>query len=141
MQAWCGRSPASLFLSARRRSFQRADAAYPGARAQAGGGIAISGLVPGLHQDHSAYNATYAPTGTLVEGYPVFSAGPDKHLFRHSETDEWQLRSKPFDPADDGCVAWIPAAAGPVPTGARAWTVHTGGNVWGDAEVTAREVA
>jgi hypothetical protein len=83
----------------------------------------------------------YAPTGEQVEGYPSFSAGPTRHLFRHTGRDRWCLSTKPFDPANFASVAWIPAAAGPVPTGARAWTVHTGGNVWAEAEVTACEVA
>jgi hypothetical protein len=81
------------------------------------------------------------PTGALVEGYPAFSAGPDRHFYRHPGHDRWHLKSEPFDPANFACVAWVPAAAGPVPTGARAWTVHTGGNVWDEVEVTAREVA
>jgi hypothetical protein len=85
--------------------------------AQAAGGIAISGLPRfGL-----AYNGTYAPTGELVQGYPSFSAGPTGHLFRHPGRDEWHLKAgKPFDPAETACVAYIPAAGGPVPTGARA---------------------
>jgi hypothetical protein len=98
--------------------------------------MAISGLPPG----RAAYNATYAPTGALLEGYPAFSAGPNKHLFRHPRLDLWQLSDKPFDPADNACSASVPAARGPVPTGARAWTVWVGAK-WVDAEVTAREVA
>jgi hypothetical protein len=42
------------------------------------------------------------------------------------------------------CFASIPAAGGPVPTGARAWSVDLGsfGNPdWVEHEVTAREVA
>jgi hypothetical protein len=104
--------------------------------AQAGGGIAISGLPARL----AGFNATYAPAGALVEGYPCYAAGPTKHLYRHPERDRWCLRNKPFDPGDDRCVAAIPAAAGSVPTGARAWWVHDGGKGV-DGEVTAREVA
>ena len=76
----------------------------------------------------------------LVDGYPAFSAAPDKHLFRHPQYDRWQLSDEPFDPATNACFAKIPAAGGPVPTGARTWMVHTGGN-YVEAEVTAREVA
>ena len=86
------------------------------------------------------FNGTYAPTGALVAGYPSFAAGPTRHLHRHPEFDRWNLANHPFDPADDGCAAYIPAAAGPVPTGARAWTIFGGGK-WVEAEVTAREVA
>ena len=106
---------------------------------QAGGGIAISGLP--AHR--ASLNATYAPTGALVEGYPAFSAGPTKHLFRHPGRDEWYLDTKPFDPAMDACAAKISAAGGPVPTGARAWKVGDGirKGGWVQREVTAREVA
>jgi hypothetical protein len=102
---------------------------------QAGGGIAISGL-PAVNAE---FNATYAPTGEQVAGYPAFSAGPTMHLFRHPEADQWQLSFKPFDPAVTGAWARIPAAAGPVPTGAGAWTVWDGAK-YVEAEVTAREV-
>jgi hypothetical protein len=106
--------------------------------AQTGGGIAISGLpaINGL----ASLNATYAPTGQLVAGFPSFSAGPRMHLFRHPEDDAWRLDPKPFDPETTACAAWIPAAAGHVPTGARAWMVALGGGNWGEHEVTAREV-
>jgi hypothetical protein len=103
---------------------------------QAGGGIAISGLPANL----APLNVTYSPTGDLVAGYPSFSAGPIRHLFRHPVTDEWHLRTKPFDPASTACVAAIAAAGGPVPTGARAWRVAVGGK-FVEHEVTAREVA
>ena len=89
------------------------------------------------------YNATYAPTGALVDGFPTFSAGPTRHLLRDPKSDQWHLTDKPFDPAADNIVmafATIPAAGGPVPTGARAWTVVVGGE-WVQHEVTAREVA
>ena len=108
-----------------------------GAGPQVGGGIAISGVPAG----HAFLNATYAPTGELVAGYPSFSAGPKKHLLRHPGLDQWHLSAEPFDPASAACVAWIPAVRGPVPTGARTWTVALGGAKWGEAEVTAREVA
>ena len=103
---------------------------------QAGGGIAVSGL-PG---NNAFYNATYAPTGGLVAGFPSFSAGPKKHLFRHPELDQWRISKKPFDPASTGCVANIRAAGGPVPTGARPWGVSDGTKLV-DHDVTAREVA
>jgi hypothetical protein len=103
----------------------------------AGGGIAISGLPA----DVADFNATYAPTGALVDGYPTFSAGPDKHLFRHPEVDQWQLSDEPFDPATDACLAKTPVAGGPVLTGARAWEVADGGEWVVEHEVTAREVA
>jgi hypothetical protein len=103
---------------------------------QASGGIAISGLP----DNRAVFNATYAPTGERVAGYPSFSAGPRQHLCRHPERDEWWLASKPF-PRVGRIRAKIPAAGGPVPTGARAWTVsdRAGGSV--TAEVAAREVA
>ena len=89
----------------------------------------------------ASLNGTYAPTGDLVAGYPSFSAGPQKHLFRHSELNEWHLMNQPFDPAVTGCWAKIPAAGGPVPTGARAWGVGDVGNMFVEHEVSAREVA
>jgi hypothetical protein len=102
--------------------------------AQAGGGIVIStGLAPAL-------NGNYVLTGELVDGYPAYAAGPDLHLFRHPKLDEWHLDLKPFDPADTGCLAAIPAGGGPVPTGAHNWRIDLGGGLI-DAELTAREVA
>ena len=104
--------------------------------AQAGGGIAISGLPVNL----AIFNATYAPTGALVEGFPSYTGGPNRHLYRHPATEHWHLFNKPFDPAVTACTAWITAPGGPVPTGARAWRVSRGGKP-GTAEATAREVA
>jgi hypothetical protein len=75
-----------------------------------------------------------------IDGHPCFASVLGQHLFRHPETDTWYLRNKPFDPAQTGCTAYIPAAGGPVPTGARAWWVHDGGR-WVHGEVTAHEVA
>jgi hypothetical protein len=49
--------------------------------------------------------------------------------------------NQPFDPAVTGCWAKIPAAGGPVPTGARAWGVGDVGNMFVEHEVSAREVA
>jgi hypothetical protein len=66
-----------------------------------GGGIAISGVPQDLHHPqhlNATLNETYAPTGDLVDAYPSFSAGPEKHLYRHPERDEWRLSSMPFDP-------------------------------------------
>jgi hypothetical protein len=109
--------------------------------AQAGGGIAISGMPANL----ADLNGTYAPTGQLVESIPAFSAGPSKHLYRHPERDEWHLSNSPFDPAESTSFAAIRAAGDPVPTGARAWEigvgVAVGGANWVTGEVTAREVA
>ena len=90
--------------------------------------------------NQAKFNATYAPTEGLVHGYPSFSAGPKKHLYRHPELDDWHVMNQPFDPAVIGCLARIPAARGPVPTGARPWTVYDGAK-WVQHEVTAREVA
>jgi hypothetical protein len=111
------------------------------ARPQAGDGIAISGL-PAVN-DLAEFNATYAPTGAQVAGFQTFSAGPEKHLFRHPGRDEWHLSHEPFDPAAtfSPWVAAFPAAGGPVPTGARAWRVADGRGVSVTADVTAREVA
>jgi hypothetical protein len=50
-------------------------------------GIVISDLRANL----AKYNATYAPTGALVVGYPAFAAGPDKHLFHHPKFGKWIL--------------------------------------------------
>jgi hypothetical protein len=105
-------------------------------RAQAGGGIAISGLPARL----AVFNATYAPTGALIEGFPSYAAGPTRHLFRRPMNGEWHLSYEPFDPATNACFARIAAAGGPVPTGARVWRVGDGVK-WFDAEATAREVA
>jgi hypothetical protein len=76
----------------------------------------------------------------MIEGLPAYTAGPDVHLYRHPEHDHWHLMNKPFDPTVTGCSAMIPAAGGPVPTGARAWTVVADGGEWVGAEVTVREV-
>jgi hypothetical protein len=86
-------------------------------------------------------NATYTPTGALVDGYPAFFAGPEKNLFRHPELDQWILSNEPFDPAKAVCAASITVAGGPVPTGARAWEVADGMGEAITAVVTAREVA
>ena len=83
-------------------------------RTRANNGIVISGLPANL----AKYNATYAPTGALVVGYPAFAAGPDKHLFRHPEFGSWILQPRTFDPTTPTGVAHVPSVAGPVPT----WT-------------------
>jgi hypothetical protein len=62
-------------------------------RTRANNGIVISGLPANL----AKYNATYAPTGALVAGYPAFAAGPDKHLFHHPEFERWILQPRTFD--------------------------------------------
>ena len=74
-----------------------------------------------------------------MEGYPAYAAVDDRHLYRHPELDKWHLHSKPFDPGTTICVTSIVALGGPVPTGARAWTVAAGGKGVG-AEVTARKL-
>jgi hypothetical protein len=101
-------------------------------RAQAGGGIKISGLPANL----ARLNATYAPTGAQVAGYPSLSAGLRKHIFRHPEDDMWTISGEPFDPAKRVAWAYIPAKGGPVPTGARTWRVYDGAKHV-DGEVTA----
>ena len=103
---------------------------------QAAGGIAISGLPTDLDW----FNETYAPTGELVEGFPAYSAGDDRHLYREPKEDDWQISRAPFDPADTNCLAFIPAAGGPVPTGTRGWNVAVD-DAWVDAELTLCEVA
>ena len=97
-------------------------------------------MISGLPAALAAHNGTYVPTGQLVEGYPAYAACPDRHLFRHPGIDAWHLDNRPFDPTENGCLAWFAAAGGPVPTGARAWAVALGGK-WARAEVTACEVA
>jgi hypothetical protein len=103
----------------------------------AGGCIAISGLP----DNRATLNAPYAPTGDLVDGYPSFSAGAEKHLFRHPGRDQWYLSYSPFDAADYTCVAKIDAVGGPVPTGARTWVVSDGKGGSVTAAVAACEVA
>jgi hypothetical protein len=69
----------------------------PGARGQDGGGIVISGLPAA----QAAHNGAYAPTGAdgqLVEGYPAYAAGPDRHRFRHPKEDRWHINNKPLRP-------------------------------------------
>ena len=136
---WCGRSPARLFLcapAARRLFLAPTRLTRPGARGQDGGGIVISGLPGAL----AGYNGTYAPTGQLVEGYPAYAAGADRHLFRHPKEDRWHINIKPFDSTKFIAVAHTPAAGGPVPTGRRAWMVFIGGK-WTASQLTARVVA
>ena len=82
---------------------------------QAGGGIAISGLPAEL----AGFNATFASTGGLVEGFPVYAAGRDTQLLRDPRHDTWVLSHAPFDPAVTAGLVWIPAARGPVPAGQR----------------------
>jgi hypothetical protein len=85
----------------------------------------------------------YRRTREQIDGHPCFASAAGLHLFRHPE-DEWHLSPKPFDPATTACAAWIAAAGGPVPTGARPWWVAVADGVGGkfvEAEVTAREVA
>ena len=61
--------------------------------ASRGSGVTDNGIViSGLPANLAKYNATYAPTGALVAGYPAFAASPDKHLFRHPEFGSWILQ-------------------------------------------------
>ena len=60
---------------------------------KAGSGVADNDIViSDLPASLARYNATYAPTGALVVGYPAFAAGPNKHLFRHPELERWILQ-------------------------------------------------
>ena len=81
----------------------------------------------------------YRRTREEIDGHPCFASAAGKHLFRHPETDEWQLHRKRFDPSTSDCWACIPAAGGPVPTGARAWDVADGAELV-PTELTALEV-
>ena len=101
---------------------------------QAGGCIEIGGLPHEL----AGCNGRYRREGS-AGGRAAYKNRKGKHLFWHPEEDEWTLSSKPFDPAEDGGVAYIAARGGPVPAGARAWTVDTGGE-WVDVELTVCEV-
>ena len=85
---------------------------------------------------------TTSLTGALVDGYPAYAAGLTMHVYRHPGFDQWLISPEPFDPEDPAYFAMIPAVGGPVPTGARAWTVVVDDDCeWAIAEVTAREVA
>ena len=65
---------------------------------KAGSGVADNDIViSDLPASLAKYNATYAPTGALVVGYPAFAAGPYKHLFRHPEFERWILQPRTFD--------------------------------------------
>ena len=105
-----------------------------------GAGAQVGIAISGMPVDRARFNATYAPTGEQVDGYPSFSADSTTHLYRHPGLDQWRLASKPFDPAATACAAKILAAGGPVPTGAQAWRVALGGGKWGEVQVTARQV-
>jgi hypothetical protein len=79
----------------------------------------------------------------VVEGYPAYAAGDDRHLYWYSKSGSWYLTNAPFDPVASvkpRCAAAIVVPGGPVPTGKRAWQVALGGE-WVDGELTAREVA
>ena len=97
-------------------------------------------MISGLPAKRGAFNAVYRRTREQIDGHPCFASAAGHHLFRHPQTDQWNLRFGPFDPATNACAAWIAAAGGPVPTGARAWRVYDG-REWGGGELTAREVA
>jgi hypothetical protein len=97
-------------------------------------------VISGLPARQTSFNGTYAPTGQLVEGYPAYAAGPDRHLFRHPQRDQWFISNQPFDPTKEIAVAYIDAASGLVPTGRRAWTAFIGGKLI-VSQLTARVVA
>ena len=86
------------------------------------------------------YNTLYAPAEASAGGFPGYASATGQHLCYAASHDQWVLDSKRFDPADNTCVAGIGAAAGPVPTGARAWSLVVGGIMTGVVSVTAREV-
>ena len=66
---------------------------------KAGSGVADNDIViSDLPASLARYNATYAPTGALVVGYPAFAAGPNKHLFRHPELERWILQYHSHSP-------------------------------------------
>jgi hypothetical protein len=100
---------------------------------QAGGCIKVSGLP----QDRAGLNGRYRREGS-AGGRAAYKNQKGQHLFWHPEADEWLLSSIPYDPAEKTCVAFIGARGGPVPAGARAWRVFTGGE-WVDRELTVRE--
>jgi hypothetical protein len=101
---------------------------------QAGGCIEVGGLPQG----QAGFNGRYRREGS-AGGRAAYKSRKGKHLFWHPELDQWRLSSNPYDPAKKGSAANIAARGGPVPAGARAWTVDTGGK-WVDVELTVREV-
>jgi hypothetical protein len=100
------RPPLPLFCAP--KVVQRADAAYLGARPQADGGIAISGLPADLEP----YNTRYAPAEASAGGYPGYASAAGQRLCYSPSYDQWVLDSKRFDPADNTCVAAIDAKVG-----------------------------
>ena len=105
---------------------------------QPGGGSIVVSRLP-ADQGLGVYNATCAPTGQLVEGYPAYAAGTVRHLFLHPEDEMWQI-SYTFDPEVVGFfVARIRARGGPLPTGTRTWRVFTDAG-FADTELTVCEV-
>ena len=101
---------------------------------QAGGCIEVSGLPEDLAQ----LNGGYRREGS-AGGRAAYKSRKGKHLFWHPKGDKWFLSYTPFDPAKPGGIANIAVRGGPVPAGARAWRVHTGGK-YVDRELTVREV-
>jgi hypothetical protein len=102
---------------------------------QADGCIEVSGLP----QDQAVFNGRYRREGSSAGGRAAYKSRKGMHLFWHPELDKWLLSSNPYDPAKKASVANIAARGGPVPAGARAWTVAVGGE-WSDVELTVREV-
>jgi hypothetical protein len=106
----------------------------PARARQVGGCIEVGGLP----QDRAQLNGRYRREGS-AGGRAAYKNRKGKHLFWHPELDEWHLSSNPYDPAKTGSVAYTAARGGPVPTGARAWSVFTGEEDV-DVELTMREV-
>ena len=103
---------------------------------QAGGCIEVGGFP----QDLAELNGGDRQEGSSAGGRAAYKNRKGQHLFWHPEEDEWHLSPKPFDPAEDGCTAYIAARrGGPVPSGARAWRVAVGGE-FVDRELTVCEV-
>jgi hypothetical protein len=102
--------------------------------AQAGGGIAVSGLPAKLAE----FNATYTPTGASSGGLPSFKSAGGLHLFYDEGKGEWNLNNKPDYSA---AMPWLAAAAGPVPLGAHTWqTWDNEAKAFGGIELTTREI-
>ena len=91
-----------------------------------------------MPEDLARLNGRYRREGS-AGGRAAYKNRKGRHLFWHPELDQWHIDDHAFDPAKKNCWASIGAGGGPVPAGARAWTVYTGGK-WGARELTVREV-
>ena len=67
----------------------------------------------------------YRRTWEQIDGHLCYASATRKHLFHHTDHDQWHLHADPFDLAETTCTAWIAAVGVPVPTGTRAWRVVT----------------